>query len=657
MLPRLYTVEPVQQGERSVTVRRSGDTQLVGVLYHTVPGAHPDAVAIDALADVMTVEPGGRLYKALVETHKATGVDNWAASLHDPGFVAFFVQVPMQDSLAVARDTTLETLENVRKSPITPAEVDRVRAKALRRFEETLADPTRLGVALSESIAQGDWRLFFLTRDRWRAVTAADVERVAEAYLKPANRTVAMFVPDAKPDRAPAAPEVDVAAMVKGYKGDAAAEAGEAFDATPANLDARAQRFVLPNGMKVVLLPKKTRGETVKFVLRLHQGDEKSLFGTEPLGSLAAAMLKRGTTRHSRQQIEDLLDTLRSKFNVDGSETGITVSGDSFRGKLADTLRLAAEVVREPSFPAPEFDKLKREIVASLEEGRSEPENVAERALGRLGNPYPVGDVRHVPTVEEEIRSYAGAKLDDVRQFHTRFTGGSHAELAIVGDFDAAATQSLVHDLFGTWKSPAPFARVPDPLVPKPATTLKLETPEKANATMLASLALPLNDASADYPAMAVATYVLGQAGSSRLWKRIRESEGLSYGVDAWLSPSHFELNTPLMIDAIFAPENREKLAKAVAEELARALRDGLTEAEVAEAKGGLLKLRQLQRTQDLSLAGALVEQAYLGRTFEYAGKIDAAIAAVTLADANAALRKYVHPEAFAFVYAGTFGK
>ena len=657
VLPRLYTEEPVQQGERSVTVRRTGDTQIVGILYHAVPGAHPDFVALDALADVMTVEPAGRLYVALVESHKATGVDNWAASLHDPGFVAFFAQVPLQDSLSAARTTMETTLENVRKTPITPAEVDRVRAKALRHFEETIADPARLGAALSESIAAGDWRLFFLSRDRWRAVTAADVERVAEAYFKPSNRTVATFVPEAKPDRAPRPPAVDVATMVKDYKGDPAALAGEVFDATPANLDTRAQRFALPNGMKVALLPKKTRGETVRFQMTLHQGDETSLFGRSPQGVLSAAMQKRGTVRHSRQQIEDMLDALHSKFEVNGGETAVTIAGESVRSRLADTLRLAAEVLREPSFPAPEFEKLKREIVASLEERRTEPESIAERALGRLGNPYPPGDVRYMPTLDEELKLFAGAKLEDVKRFHAQFAGGSHAELALVGDFDPAAIRTQIGELFGSWRSAAPFARVPEPLVAKPATTLRLETPEKANAMLLGELALPMNDMSADYPAMAVATAILGEAGSSRLWKRIRETEGLSYGVDAALQPSNFEPNTSLLIDAIFAPENRERLARAIGEELAHAVRDGFTETEVDQAKSGILKRRQLQRTQDPTLAAALVQQAYLGRTFEFSGKLDAAIAAVTQADANAALRKYVKPDAFAFVYAGTFAK
>ena len=101
----------------------------------------------------------------------------------------------------------------------------------------------------------------------------------------------------------------------------------------------------------------------------------------------------------------------------------------------------------------------------------------------------------------------------------------------------------------------------------------------------------------------------------------------------------------------------RRRLAKALSEELARYVKDGVTETEVAEAKSGLLKRRQLSRTQDPTLAASLVQQAWLGRTFETAAKIDAAIAALTVADVNAALRKYVKPDAFAFVYAGTFKK
>ncbi|HET7033183.1 MAG TPA: insulinase family protein, partial [Casimicrobiaceae bacterium] len=369
-LPTFYTEEPVQDGERSVTVRRVGGSQFVAALYHTVRGANPDAVAVQALGEVMTVEPAGRLYKALVETRKASGVEVLTIGFADPGDIIFWAQVPLGDSIDAARDAMIATVEGVRANPITQAEVDRVRAKALRHFDETFNDPQRLGVAISESIALGDWRLFFIQRDRWRKVSAADVQRVALEYMKASNRTIGMFVPDAKPDRAPAPQPADIAAMVKDYKGDPGVSAGEAFDPTPANLEARTQRFTLPNGMKVALLPKKTRGETVRFVLRAHYGDENSLQGMSPRGTLAASMLSAGTLKHNRQAFEDRLDELRSRLNFSGGETETTAQGETRRANLPDLLRLAAEAFTEPAFPPEEFEKQKRERLAGLDEQR-----------------------------------------------------------------------------------------------------------------------------------------------------------------------------------------------------------------------------------------------------------------------------------------------
>ncbi|HEY3179155.1 MAG TPA: pitrilysin family protein [Casimicrobiaceae bacterium] len=657
VLPRLYTEEPVQDGERSVTLRRAGDTQLVGVSYHIVPGAHTDFVPLQALVNVMTIAPAGRLYKALVDARKATSVGGFARSLHDPGFIVFFAQLPPTDSLDAARSAMVATLEDARTNPVSDAEVDRVRIRALRNVDDALANPTALGVSLSESIAAGDWRLFFLQRDRWRKVTAADVNRVAAQYLKPANRTVALFVPESKPDRAPNVAAVDVVDMLRDYKGDPALAAGEDFDPTPANLEARTERFVLANGMKIALLPKKTRGEKARFALQLHQGDEKSLSGRTPQGELAAAMLMRGTTKRSRQEIEDALDRLHSRLNINGTETRTLATGETTRSDVADALKLVAEVLREPAFPAREFELLKREQIAALEAERQSPEAVTSRALGRYRNPYPRDDVRYMPTLDEELQKLSATTIDDVKTFHRQFFGGSYAELAVVGDFDAASLRTLVTDLFGTWVTPTPFARVPDPLVTKPATSIEIETPDKANAAMLAQFGIPVRDTSSDYPALVIANHILGTPGASRLWSRVREKEGLSYGIRSSFDASSFEPNATIGMFAIFAPQNLGKLRAVLAEELARAVRDGFTDAEVAQAKDGVLKQRQLARTQDASVAAALMQQSYLDRRFDFAARIDAAIAALSTADVNAALRKYVSPDGFAYAYGGDFAK
>ncbi len=656
-LPPLYTDEPVQDGERQVVLRRVGDTQIVGALYHTMPEASPDFVAMDALTEIMTAAPSGRLYRALVDTNLASTVegDNWG--MHDPGVVMFFAQVAGDGSLAKARDAMLAALEGVATQPITAAEIERVRARALNEFERIISSPQAFAASLSDSIASGDWRLFFLERDRWRTVSVADVQRVATEYLKQSNRTVGEFIPDAHPDHAPVQVSIDVAALVKDYKGDAAVAAGESFDTMPTNLEARTQRFTLANGMKVALLPKKTRGGVVQLALQLHQGDERSLVGRDTDGALAAAMLMRGTSRHSRQELDDALDASRTRLSIDGNGMGTQVRGQTVREYLASSLRLVAEILREPSFPASEFEKLKRERWTNIEAHRSDPDDIAERLLGRYGNPYVQGDVRYVQTVDEETRSLETAKLDAVRDFYSRFAGGSHAELAIVGDFDAAATKPLLEELLGSWTSREPYMRVPEPLIVKPPKEIRAQTPDKANAVLSGELALPVTDTSPDYPALIVANFILGGSPNSRLWERIRQREGLSYGVYSSLHASSFEPNTSLTREAIFAPENLSRLKTALNEEFERAVRDGFTDQEVADAKKAMLQERALARAQDGRLAGGLVEQAYLGRTFAFSASVDAAIASLSTQAVNAALRKYVRPDAFVDVFAGDFAK
>jgi zinc protease len=368
-------------------------------------------------------------------------------------------------------------------------------------------------------------------------------------------------------------------------------------------------------------------------------------------------MLERGTTKRDRQAYEDALDKLRAKVAIGGGETGISASGETVRAHAADVLRLVAEALREPSFPANEFDKLKRERVTRLEQQKTDPQAIAGRVLARHDNPYPKGDVRYMPTFDEDLASLNAATLDDARAFYRRFVGGAHGELAIVGDFDPVAVRALATELFGSWASPSPYARVPDPYRPTSPTALRLETPDKANAMLFGKLALPMNDASADYAAMLIANQILGASPDARIPDRVREREGLSYTIGTAFQPAIIDENSSILAYAIFAPQNLERVRTGIREELARAVKDGYTAKEVDDAKKAMMQERRIARTRDGVLAGGLVTQAYLGRTWDYNARIDAAIEALTADQVNAALRKYVRPEAFAYVFAGDFAK
>ena len=658
VLQTTYTVEPTQDGERTVTLRRVGEVQAIAVAYHVPSGPHADSAAVDVLGSVLTDTPSGRLYKALVETKKATSVSDFFLYLHDPGFLMLQAQVRQESSLEDAEKTMLATIDAIPSNPITREEVDRARAEMLKNIDLTLNSADRVGLELSEWIGAGDWRLFFLNRDRIKKVTADDVQRVAVEYLKPSNRTVGLFLPTPKPERSEVPASPDVAALLKDYKGEAAVVQGEAFDASPANIESKTTRTKLANGLQVAMLPKKTRGATVVVAATLRFGDEKSLRNKSATADLAADMLMRGTARHTRQQLKDEFDRLKARVAVSGGPTQASVSIETVRENLPAVLKLVTEVLREPVFPEAEFEQLKQENFASIEQQKTEPDAVAPNAFSRHMNPYPKGDVRYTETPDESLASYKAATLADARTFYGAFYGASNAELAIVGDFDPKETLELASTLLGDWKSPQPFERVPRPYQDVAAANESLKTPDKANAFFIAGQNLPMGDEDPDYPAMVLGNYILGGGFlNSRLAVRIRQKEGLSYGVGSQFAASPLDKSGGLIAYAIYAPQNVAKLEKAFREEIDRALKDGYTAQEVAEAKSGYLQSRQVSRAQDGSLARTLAQDLYLKRTLYWDEAVEKRIAALTPEEIVAAMRRHIDPSKFTIVKAGDFDK
>ena len=653
-LPLLYTLDPAQDGERSVTLRRSGGAPMIFAGYHMPPGSAADNAAVEMLALILGDTPSGRLHKRLIVASLASGASASAESLSDPGvFVASASLAPGQD-VDKARTELLATLEGMRREPVTGDELARSKLKWLNDWEQSFTNPQSVGIALSESIAIGDWRLFFLNRDRVRDVALADVQRVAEQYLVPANRTLGTYLPTDRPERPPAPQRTDIAQTMQGFKPQAAAAKVEAFDATPANLDARTQTFAV-GGVKAALLPKGTRGGAVQAVLTLRFGDEKSLFGQKDASDFAAALLDRGTRSMNREQFQDRLDQLRTELSVSSTPGRVTVTLASRREQLPAAIALVSEMLRTPAFPADALVEQRQRTLTGIERQRKEPDALAGNALARLGNPYPRGDVRHARSFDEIVADVNRLTIDDVRAFHRRFYGAAKGEFAAVGDMDAAQVRAALQAGFGDWASGAPFTRVPQPLLAVKPERLVLITPDKQNATMLTRLGIALNDTDVDYPALSMANHLLGAGSSSRLWMRIREAEGLSYGVGSSIEWNNIERNSPWQTYAIFAPQNRSKVESAFREELARALQDGFTAKELAEGKVGLLSLRRLSRAQDAGLAQALVNNLYLDRTFALSARVDAALEALTLQQVNAALRKYLTPDNFLSAFAGDF--
>lgn len=655
MLEPTYTQDAQRDGARELTVKRVGDAQLVAALYPTAAGSHVDSAAIAALGEILGNTPNGRLHKAMVEAKKAVGTEAWNLDLAEPGYILFWAELNKAQSMGDARKLLLEQIEGFAKKPVTEAELARAKASMLADIDKTINDAQGLAVQLSESICKGDWRLFFLQRDRIEGLTVADVQKAAVNYFKETNRTFGQYVPIKDVDRTviPATP--DVAKLVADYKGRAAVAEGEVFDVSPANIDKRTVRSTLPNGMKLALVPKKTRANAVNGNIVLEFGDEKSLFGQSTNVDLAADMLLRGAGKLSRADISTQLDQLKAKVQIFQNGQSIIVNFDTVRKNLPQLLALLKDVLRAPTFPQAEFEQLRSENLTQLEANRNEPQFVGARMLDSAFNQFKKGDIRYRMSITEALDAYKGAKLADVKKFYETMVGANNGSVSLVGDFDEKEVQEQLKSMFGNWTSKAKYTRLANPAPAAKAGAEQLETVDKANAFYAARLPIVMQDNAPDYAAMLVANRILGGGSQSRLNARLRQKDGLSYGVGSQFNASAFEPNGNMVLFAIYAPQNLDKLKLGFKEELTKILSEGITAQELEDAKKGMMQARQTGRAQDGAMAGTQTQNLRANRTMAYHAGIDAAIQALTLDQVNAALRKYIDPSKLYHVYAGDF--
>ena len=658
-----WTVEPVQDGDRQVTLRRTGDVALVSLVYHGVAGADPDRMTEDAIADILTNKPSGRLYKALVGKGLASEVSGNVYPMAEPGVIVLSAKVSADVAPEKVRDIMIRVVEGLAGSKVTKEEVERWRAGWMKDFDLGLTETARTGVLLSEFAAMGDWRLLFLARDRVKAVVALDVERVARAYIKQSNRTLGMFLPDKAPDRAPLAQTPDVAAMMKDYKGSAAVAEGEAFAATIENVEKRTTRVDLADGLKLALLPKKTKGGSVRLVLTLRFGSEQDVKGKTTAAAVLPSMLMRGTKKHSFQQIKDQLDQLRAEADFGGGHSSPgTVNVSQMRVKttrenLPAVLALLTEILREPTFSKSELESLRKEMLARLEEQLQDPRANGQVVLMQKLFPFAKDDVRYVPSVKESIERLRKVQAPELARMHKALWGMSAAQLAVVGDFDPAAVKAQIEKDLDSWKSPKAYRRIALVYRANQPADETINTPDKEMAFVIAGSTLSLRDDDPAYPALTMLNYMLGGSPTSRLFDRLRQKDGLSYGAGSRIFAHPIDVSGHFLAWAICAPQNIDKSLAAMQEEIRRLVKDGVSEKELDEAKKSYAKNWDSRMADDDFVSGELTQGLFLERTFAYWRDLNDKIKKLTPADINAAAQKFIKPDGLVMVRAGDLAK
>ena len=656
-LQELYTEEPIQDGERQVTIRRAGDVKVVASMYHIPAGFDEMYPAVALLTNILADPTSGRLHKTLVKNNLAANSYGFSFQWGEPGVAIFMAQLGVDKDIEPARVAMLETLENLANEPISDEEVARAKAKMIKQFELRFNSSQSIALELSEWIGMGDWRLMFIDRDRMEQVTADKVRSAAAEYLVNDNRTLGLFLPEQNPDRADSIVRLqqsDVDQLVAGYQGRESVAQGEDFDPSHDNIDARTITRQLDNGSTVVYLPKKTRGESVVASINLDFGNEADLFEQSVIGNMTVSMLDRGTQKYSREELQAAFDELKASVSVSGGSTGAGAGILTTKKNLAAVMELTEEIFKHPTFDSEELKVLKEEMIVGLEQEKQQPTSRVFRELGNHLNPYSPGHPYYQISIDDEIAQIRSVTSKDLYAFHTRFIGGQDAEASVVGDFDIDEINTQLNKMMAGWSSNTVYERIESRVADTNSINRFIDTPDKSGAAFGAMIKFKLRDDHPDYPALEMANQMFGGGFiSSRLANRLRQQDGLSYGAGSWFNASSYDENATFGAYAICAPENLARVEVGFKEELAKVLDKGFTQQELNDTRTGILQNSRIDRAKDGRLVRTLSGNIDLNRTMQWDKNYEKAVMDLSVEDVNTAVKRHLSMEGISIIKAG----
>ncbi|MFA5664710.1 M16 family metallopeptidase [Castellaniella sp.] len=646
-LPVEYTREPVQQGARSVTLERIGGSPIAIAQYHLPAGASDAYTALSMGVDMLADTPAGPLYQTLVQAGQASSVFGFARPMQQPGYAIFGAQMQADQDPRAVLQTLTETLETRAIEQLDEAALERNRTAWLNQWQKIYDQSASLAGALSEAVARGDWRLFFVEPLRVRALTLEQIRSTLAAWLVPTNRTSGLYIPTADPVYAPSPAQPDLAPWIERLETGTERPAIARLDTTPLAIDAATRRHTLqlPNGtVRLALLPKATPGEQVHASMQLRFGTAAELQGLGVIPDMTAAMLMRGAQGLTRQAIQDALTRLDSELAFDSDGNTLTVMMRSSRENLPELMDMAFTLLRQPTFPDDELSRLQRSLETHVEDQSVSPAWLVRNTLQRHDQPWAPDDVRYTPTARELVQDIRALRREQLVAFHDRFYGAGNILFSAVGDFDPQAVQAHLREGLQEWQQAPAYARIADPWYAVTPQSFTIPTPGKANANYLATLRLQLQDTDPRWPALLLANYLLGGSQDSRLWQAIRVRDGLSYSVGSRLLASPWQPSGSWTFFASMAAQNAAVLTDRMQEVLNDALKNGFDQTEIDQGVKSLVNYLKLGRSSDSFLAGQWLDYLATGRSFARQQAIIDQLQNLDADEVNQALRAVLAP-------------
>lgn len=648
--PSIYTEEPEQSGQRRVQVKRAGELGVVS-LAHKIPQAtHPDYPAVQVAAAVLTLGKTSRCYRALTDKNLTTDVSAFTSFNLDPTLNITYASLVTDVKHADVEAKLVAEVQKLKKDGVTAAEVQSAVGQLLAQRAFARDGSYAQAAEINECIAVGDWTLFLTLDDKLKAVTPADVQRVAKKYFVEKRSVVGWFIPEDDKEEAEAPDE------------KAPAPVEEKFTPKEVKPPAPPEKELAPpaaTNFATRVVREKVAGIDL-LVCKSEVQDVVSLHGSLPAGEaaspnraladLTASMLDRGTTKRDQFAIAELLEKVGATISFQTTTETVEFSAKCLSRDLPLVIEILAEQLRTPALSKEEFDKLKPQLASDVQQMLEDPDTQAAVAFSQAV--FPAGHPSRRSSVPELLAAIEKATIEDVRTFHKAHYGPEGSRLAITGDLDAAAVKTLIAMHFDGWKGgTALIAKAP--ATPAKSAEKIVAMPDKTSVSVVIGMPTGVSAADPDWLALDLANTVLGRSFTSRLMGNVRDREGLTYGIGSKHAFDTFR-GGAWYVRATFAPALLERGLASTRREITSWWKDGVTPAELDYRKSAIAGGFAVSLETSEGLAEQLLRCAERGFDVKWLDEFPAKVRALTLEQVNAAIKKHLDPSAMVTVKAGT---
>jgi zinc protease len=649
--PPVYTQEAPQRGERRVVVNRAGNLSHLQIVYHIPEGKHPDIYALDAVGQILSAGRSARLYQTLVETGQAVQAVAGDPTLRDPSL--FLVRATPRPGVAVAdlEKAVLAQLDRLKNEDVTDEELARVKNQIAADFVYQRDTVTQQAESLGYAETTTGWRYLETYLDHIRALKPADLRQVAQKYFTENNRTVGWFVPTSEPASPGAGPVGEASARVEPAPPNA--RPIPLPRPSPAlRPRARVTRTLLENGIVVIVSENHSNPTVALHGNMSTAGSARDPADRPGLASITAAMLNRGTERRSSLEIARELESVGASAAFNTQEDALDFSGTALSKDLDRLLDVLADEMRHPVFPAAQLDRLRQQQLAALQQELENPSARARRAFLRVI--YPAGHPYRPASPEEREASLKAMTREEAASFYQGHYAPDHVILAIAGDLSTEQALAAVCRHFGDWaRNPEAPHTLPSnpPLQDRPVKQV-IPMPDKAEVAVFYGFAGGVARTDPDFYAAQLMSTILGGGLQSRLSRRIRDQQGLVYGVFSYFDTG--KVAGPFTVSLGTNPANTDRALASLEQEIRRIHAQGVTDRERQEALAYLTGFFPVRLESNAGLTQILLVAEYYGLGMDYIQKYARLYGAVTTDQVNEAARNHLHPDRASAVVAGS---